>query len=123
MSDYVFPFDNLDFVNEVFSDYQLPFEHYANLWSLQPEEVDSHPFNESDLVDHAILPSNLPSCEYINPHEYVVNSGKPNLSIFHLNINCIPEHFEEFQSTFLGENGPHIIVINSIIKLVLFRLI
>ena len=79
MSDYVFPFANVNILNDIFSDEILPYDHFNSLISLQNEYVSEVNINPWDDIDSEILEINtLNPCSYhdINSFGNLTGSDK-----------------------------------------------
>ena len=82
MSDYVFPFANVNILNDIFSDEILPNDHFNSLISLWNEYVSEVNINPWDDIDFKILEINtLNPCSYhdINSFGYLTGSDKFSL--------------------------------------------
>ena len=110
MSDYIFPFYQIPFLNDALTDQILPFDQYCNLYAT-PLGSNDEPFNDIDDFDNDILDLNASDCEYIDLSDFR-NQSSSNLSVFHLNINSVPKKLEELVSSILSKNPPSIIALS-----------
>ena len=104
MNNYIFPFQQLNHLNDLYSDEILPFEQYSTLSALsssQPINNISH--NSSDEIDREIVDSNYVPCNYMDLKDFSELSGPEKLSLLHYNINSIPKHLDDFASSTLGD--------------------
>ena len=112
MDEYIFPFNDVNYFNNIFSNEILAFDQYSNLVALS-DRRDLDSMLDHDHIDNSIIQLNTVDCDYIDMGNYVNLPPENNLSVFHLNINSIPKNLASLISNFPStKNLPPIIAIS-----------
>ena len=112
MDEYIFPFNDVNYFNNIFSNEILAFDQYSNLVALS-DRRDLDSTLDHDHIDNSIIQLNTVDCDYIDMGNYVNLPPENNLSVFHLNINSIPKNLASLISNFPStKNLPPIIAIS-----------
>ena len=114
MSDYVFPFDQLNYLNDFYSDEILPYDRYCRLVAdYADHESDYNTYNPADIFDENLVQSNNVSCEYIDLNDFLSTGSNGKFSVLHMNINSLPKHLSELTANFTDlTNLPDIIALS-----------
>ena len=100
MSDYEFPFSNVDEISEVFSGEVIPFCRFGVLEALR-SGLPSAESDNYDEIDSDIIFRNRSKCSYLDLNSYNdLVHPKNNLSLLFMNVNSLPKHHDAIVSQF-----------------------
>ena len=106
MSDFVFPFSQVNNFEDLFSSPGLlPFDAYKSKITLWGDDDSIGNLNPQDEVDLNILNNNNVECSYYDSDSGRELFDSEFFSVLCLNIRSLPKNYDNFMSTLLNDNG------------------
>ena len=97
MSGFIFPFANVQDLNDIFNDEKLPYHYFNSLTALpiHNEIVTNH--NPVDNIDDLLRNTNEVKCKYFQANEFIsLPSRSETFSLLSCNINSASKNFDNF---------------------------
>lgn len=95
MCEFIFPFSNVDHINDIFSDEPLPYEYFNALTSMK-EIFSDNSNNPLNFSDNELNLDSIPETEYFMGPEYLDSMRSTKFSMLCCNINSISRNLDYF---------------------------